>query len=295
MRKSQPKISIITPSFNQGQFIEDAIASVQQQNYANYEHIIIDNCSTDNTLSVLKKHSTLTWISEPDKGQSNALNKGFQMARGEILGWLNADDSYLPEIFPLVVEAFEKYPDADIIYGNWNFVDVNGKLIKRFQSLPFNQTAILYYGPYVGSTALFFKREIIEEGILINEKFRYTMDWEWYAHLGYLGKKFKFINHTLANFRLHGSNQSQKYLKMSDMERIFNRAQQLAEGYAIKRCYGYRFCKGDSGSLFEEFSFRTLWWTFRVYTILQKLFYLLRYNPDQVKNYAQKRKIELEV
>ena len=93
------KISIVSPSFNQGQYIEEAIQSVLNQGYENFEHIIIDACSTDNTLEILKKYSHLKWISEPDEGQSDALNKGFKLATGDIIGWLNVDDIYLSNTF----------------------------------------------------------------------------------------------------------------------------------------------------------------------------------------------------
>ncbi|TVL96793.1 MAG: hypothetical protein CV087_23235, partial [Candidatus Brocadia sp. WS118] len=162
-------------------------------------------------------------------------------------------------------------------------------------TVPHNHRAIIYYGPYIGSTALFFKKAIIEEGILVNEKFKYTMDWEWYAHLGSLGKKFTFINETFAGFRLHSQNQSQKYRQMAEIDKLFNRAQQLAEGYTIKRYYGYRFTKKDSGSLLEEFCLRLLWWYYRCIVLAQKLFYLLRYNPSEVKEYIKRRNVKFGV
>src|ERR1700755_1492305 len=98
-KRQRMKISIITPSYNQGRFIEDAILSVLSQGYPDFEHIVIDNCSTDNTLDVLKKYPHVKWVSEPDRGQSNALNKGFGLSTGDVLGWLNCDDFYLPGAF----------------------------------------------------------------------------------------------------------------------------------------------------------------------------------------------------
>lgn len=272
-----PKISVVTPSYNQGKYLEDAIRSVLIQAYPNFEHIIIDNCSDDETLAIIKKYSHLKWVSEPDKGQSDALNRGFKAATGDFIGWLNADDYYLPGTFTNVTEAFSNYPEADLIYGNWNFVDTAGKIIKRFQSVPFNLRAIIYYGPYIGSTALFFKRELIAQGLFINEKFRYAMDWEWYARLGSFGKKFIFINQTFAGFRIHGENQSQKYQNMKDINKYFTRARQLAEGYAIKRYYGHHWGKDDfGGNILEEISYRILWRYYRIKVLLIKLFYLAK-------------------
>jgi len=105
---STPKITIVTPSFNQGNFIDENIQSVLTQNYPNFEHIIIDGGSIDGTVDILKKYSHLKWVSEPDRGQASALNKGFRMATGDVIGWLNSDDSYLPGTFEVVARAFDK-------------------------------------------------------------------------------------------------------------------------------------------------------------------------------------------
>ncbi len=104
MEQSYPKISIVTPSYNSAEFIEDCIQSVLKQNYPNFEHIIIDGGSTDGTVEILKKYPHLKWISEPDEGQSDALNKGFKKAEGDIIGWLNSDDVYLPGTFNKVAD-----------------------------------------------------------------------------------------------------------------------------------------------------------------------------------------------
>ena len=133
-----PKISVVTPSFNQGRFIEDCIKSVLDQNYPNFEHIIVDNCSTDGTLEVLKKYPHLKWIFETDKGQSDAINKGFRRSTGDIVAWLNSDDFYCENVFWKIVEIFLKNPQVFWIYGNSYFVDEKGKKITYKRALPFN-------------------------------------------------------------------------------------------------------------------------------------------------------------
>jgi len=119
--EQQPLVSIVTPSYNQGQFIEDTILSVKNQDYSNIEHIIVDGGSTDNTLEILKEYENsynLRWVSEPDNGQADAINKGFDMAKGEIIGWLNSDDTYFSShVLTKVVEKFRQ-TEAKIVFGN---------------------------------------------------------------------------------------------------------------------------------------------------------------------------------
>jgi len=268
------KISIITPSYNQGDFIEDAIKSVLEQKYSNFEHIIIDNCSTDNTINILKKYPHLKWYSEPDKGQSNALNKGFKQATGNIIGWLNADDYYLPDTFNIISEKLAQCFNIDVLYGNWNFVDTNKKFIKKGQVFPFDYNMLVYYYTYIGSTSIFFRNSIITEGYFINENFKYVMDGEWYVRLASHGKKFGFINKTLACFRIHGLNQSFKYRELdNNIDKVLIRAKQLAERYAIKRFYGHKLGNDFAGSMIEELSYRILWWYYRYKSGITKLIY----------------------
>ena len=120
--------SIVTPSHNQGQFIEDAIQAVLRQKYSEFEHIIIDNRSTDSSIEILKKYGHLKWISEPDKGQSDAVNKGFRMATGDIIGWLNADDIYLPNCFNMISSFLVSHPTVDIVYGDYDGLIIRSRL-----------------------------------------------------------------------------------------------------------------------------------------------------------------------
>jgi glycosyltransferase involved in cell wall biosynthesis len=127
------KISIVTPSFNQGQFIADAIESVANQDYPDKEHIIIDAQSTDKTIEVIKSYEHLPhlkWVSEPDEGQADAINKGFKMASGDVVAWLNADDYYLADTFSKVADVFERNPQVNIVYSDTMLVDKNKKLLR---------------------------------------------------------------------------------------------------------------------------------------------------------------------
>ena len=203
------KISIVTPSYNQGQFIEQAIQSVQNQNYPNFEHIIIDNQSQDKTKEVIKKYPNLIFISEPDKGQSDALNKGFKRATGDIIGWLNADDKYLPECFKVVVNYFQEKPELDMLYGNYNWINEDNKLIKKRKELDFDLFMLKYlHTLYIPSTASFLRRKIFLDHHFLDISLNYAMDYDFFLRLALHGYKIKHINYFLADYRWHQDSKS---------------------------------------------------------------------------------------
>lgn len=174
-----PLVSIVTPSFNSGDFLEEAIGSVLSQDYPNLEHIVMDGGSTDNTLTILQRYgSPLIWTSEPDKGQADALNKGFQRARGEIIGWLNADDTYQPHAVSSAVRYLQQNPTVSLVYSHFNFIDETGKVIYTHWVPPFSPEKLLY-GNIIPNVGMFFRRHVIEETNPINPDLHYVMDWEF--------------------------------------------------------------------------------------------------------------------
>jgi glycosyltransferase involved in cell wall biosynthesis len=140
------KISIITPSFNQGKFIEETIQSVFSQEYTNLEYIIIDGNSTDNSIDIIQKYSEQLsyWISEKDHGQAAAINKGFNIASGDIIGWLNSDDILLPGALDKISNAFISHPDIDVVYGDYFFIDENSKILLKKKEIPVDFKIMLY-------------------------------------------------------------------------------------------------------------------------------------------------------
>lgn len=200
------KISIVTPSFNQGKFIEDAILCVLNQHYPNFEHIIIDNCSTDETLDILKKYPHLRVVSEPDEGQSDAINKGFNMATGDVIGWLNADDYYLPDTFQKVNGWFTD-ENTDAIYSNVKFVNPQGEHLRNLTShRPLKWLSLFY--TFIQSTTLFFRRKVVDDNVMLDTGLNLCMDRDFYVRLLYGGYKLRYVDDYFAAFRWHESNKS---------------------------------------------------------------------------------------
>jgi glycosyltransferase involved in cell wall biosynthesis len=202
--------SIVTPSFNQAAFIEDALASVRQQQIEKVEHWVIDGGSSDGTVDLLRRHSDtaggkqLRWLSEPDGGQSEALNKGFSLATGDIVGWLNSDDRYRSGCFEQVANIFMRHPDVDIVYGDYTWMDEQGRVFRIRREIEFNHFVLLYHRVlYIPSTATFFRRRIFQEGNRLNEVWQYAMDFDFFLMLASRGYRYRHIPAVLADFRFH--------------------------------------------------------------------------------------------
>jgi glycosyltransferase involved in cell wall biosynthesis len=220
------KISVITPSFNQGRFIEDAIRSVLIQDYPDFEHIVVDNCSWDNTIDVLKKYPHIRWISEPDRGQSHALNKGFQLATGDILAWLNCDDFYLRDAFHTAARTLAD-PKIDGIYSDLQFCDLSWRITKNYQSHRPARFLSLFHN-FISSECFFFKRKIIDDRILVREDMHYCMDQDFAANILYHHYHLQYMKTCFAVFRWHGANKSvdtpwRRDQRTREGIRIFNR------------------------------------------------------------------------
>ncbi|MGH9663433.1 MAG: glycosyltransferase family 2 protein, partial [Bryobacteraceae bacterium] len=182
----QPLVTIVTPSYNQSRFIRATIESVLSQDYPHIEYIVMDGGSTDGTADVLRDYgSRLTWISERDRGQSHAINKGFRMAKGEIVSWLNSDDLILPGSVRHAVAALERNPRAGAVYGEGYQIDIDGKIKSRFPPTePFNLWKLIYLSDYILQQTLYFRRSALEDVGLLDEDLHFGMDWEILMRLG---------------------------------------------------------------------------------------------------------------
>lgn len=200
-----PKISIVTPSFNQSEFIGRTLKSVLDQSYPNLEFYVQDGGSTDGSTDVLMRYSNrLTgWESCPDNGQSQAINDGFAKTSGEIMAWLNSDDILLPGALACVAEYFSHHPDVDVIYGNRILINENDQEIGRW-IMPPHDNQVLSWEDFIPQETIFWRRRIWEKaGGRIDESFRFAMDWDLLVRFREAGARFVRLPQFLGGFRVH--------------------------------------------------------------------------------------------
>jgi len=208
------KISIITPSFNQAKYIERTIKSVLNQNYSHLEYIIIDGGSTDGTVEILKKYSDrIIWKSEKDKGQSDAINKGLKIATGNIVAYLNSDDTYEIGTLKKVADFFANNPDKKWVYGKCRIINEDDKEIrkpitayKNWLLKKYSYSKLLSEN-FISQPATFWRREVLDEIGYLNENEHFCMDYEFWLRIG---QKYPVgvINDYLANFRYYSNSKS---------------------------------------------------------------------------------------
>lgn len=211
-----PKISVVTPSYNQGSFLEQTIRSVLLQNYPNLEYIIIDGGSTDSSLEIIKKYSPYFsyWISEPDRGQTHALNKGFSHATGDFLCWLNSDDLFLNGAFTAFAEAVIQNSEANWFMGRIEVIDEYGNSLKKVSPSYKNEqgwysfVATRQFGTELQQPATFFSRRAWVAAGELDESLRYVMDFDYWGRLAYLGFRPNLVNYDIAGFRIHGESKT---------------------------------------------------------------------------------------
>ena len=231
--------TIITPNKNYGRFLGDCLASVAVQQGVTYEHLVMDGGSEDDSKGIALGFPHATWLQEPDKGMSDAINKGFAVAKGDWVVWLNADDRLRPGALSTILPLLGK-SDADTVYGDWGFIDEGGAFQRTVTCPRWSRFVHIHHHCYIGSTAAFYRNlTVIVEGHRLREDFQYVMDGEFYARLDAAGKTFEHISVRVADFRIHGGNASMRHLgKSRDMDQILAAEKQHVESRAIRRAYG---------------------------------------------------------
>jgi glycosyltransferase involved in cell wall biosynthesis len=198
-----PRIAIVTPSYNHARFLDTTIDSVLAQNYPKLHYHVQDGGSDDGTVELLKNRGDrISWRSEPDKGQSHAINLGFAGVDCDIMAYLNSDDALLPGTLAYVANFFQSHPDVDIVYGHRVFINSDGQEIGR-AVFPAHDGKTIKYADYIPQETMFWRRRVWQELKSIDENFQYALDWEFILRAQAAGFRFERLPRFLACFRIH--------------------------------------------------------------------------------------------
>jgi len=214
-----PLISVVTPSYNQGQFIEGTIRSVLLQGYPRLQYIVIDGGSTDGSPEVIRKYEQWLayWASEPDRGQAHAINKGFQRATGEICAWLNSDDEYCRKALHVVARSFREQPDRELVYADCKAIDAEGNTIDSIRGRR-GDLAQLLMGNFIPQPSTFFRRRAWETAGGLDVGFHFALDYDLWIRMMLNGVKSHHIPVPLSQFRWHSGSKSSTYLARFGLE-----------------------------------------------------------------------------
>lgn len=222
-------ISIVTPSYNQVEFIEATIRSVLEQDYPKLEHIVIDGGSSDGTLEILERYQEhIAYISEPDRGQAEAINKGLQRAKGEIFAYLNSDDLYLSGALSKVADYFAEHPEVDMVYGDCQVINQEGTVIGYMPGHPFDQKRLVQRADFIPQQAAFWRKSVHEKVGWFDVKLQYAMDYDFFARVG-ARCQVRYLPTPLACFRMHASSKT-----------VSREGHHWREALAVSERYGLR-------------------------------------------------------
>lgn len=249
------KVSIVTPSYQQGQFLERTLQSVASQATQDFEieHVVFDGGSTDNTVEILKGfRPAVRWESKKDNGQTDAVNHGICATDGDIIGWLNSDDIYYPGAITRVVDFFKTNPEVDVVYGMADHIDLEDHAFESYPTEPWDFER-LQFTCFICQPALFFRRRVVEQFGLLDESLNYCMDYEYWLRLGKAGVYFGYLEEKLAGSRLYADNKTlgsrvKVHKEINDMFKklfgkvpdrwLFNYAHAVEEQYSTRKGNG---------------------------------------------------------
>ena len=204
-----PTVTVVTPSYNQADYLEETIRSVLNQSYSYLEYIIVDGGSTDGSVEIIRKYSDKLawWISEPDQGQTDAINKGFTKANGDILAWLNSDDTYLEGAISEAVDYLEANPEVGMVYGDANLINDDGNILGRFPARQTDFRKLMRGFVHIPQQAAFFRAQLWHQVGPLDPTFYFAMDYDLWVRLSQLST-LHYHPRLWANFRLHGGAKS---------------------------------------------------------------------------------------
>ena len=233
-----PLVSIVTPSFNQGRFLRRTIESVLMQEYPCIEHIVCDGGSTDESRGILESYGDrFAWVSEPDAGQSHAINKGLRRARGDIVAYLNSDDVLLPGALLTVVAHLEANPEWDLVYGNAYHIDEEDRVIGNYPTAPFDFDRLLQ-DCCICQPATFWRRRVVDRIGYFDEALHYTMDYEYWMRLHRAGGVLAHVPEFLASSRVHSATKTLS-ARMQVYDEILSVSRRHADDASFSQYYAY--------------------------------------------------------
>jgi len=202
-----PLVSIVTPSFNQASYLEETICSVLKQDYPRIEYIVVDGGSTDGSASIIEKYADKLawWVSEVDNGQTDAINKGFGRANGQILAWLNSDDTYEPRAVSSAVKYLQEHPEVGMVYADCNFIDEQGRVIGKFNAAQTDYEHLRQGYVHIPQQTVFFRTELWHAVGPLDPSFFFAMDYDLWVRIASRAAIKYLPGQTWANFRIHAS------------------------------------------------------------------------------------------
>lgn len=223
--RSRPLVSIITPSYNQVQFLEIAMRSVLEQDYPDLEYWVMDGGSTDGSLEIILKYADRLkgWVSEKDKGQADGINKGFKRSRGEIVAWLNSDDRYLPGAVSQAVTLFEQHPEAAFVYSDVESIDENGKSFNLMHYGNWKLADLMQFN-IIGQPGVFMNRAVLERAGYLDPNYQYLLDHHLWLRMAAIAAPLHAGRQVWAQARIHG-----KAKNVADAEKFGPEAFRLAK------------------------------------------------------------------
>ncbi|MCY7359487.1 MAG: glycosyltransferase [Rudanella sp.] len=246
VRPQYPKLTVVTPSYNQVQYLERTILSVLNQQYPNLEYFIVDGGSTDGSVELIKKYEPYLagWVSEKDRGQTDAINKGFRWATGDLVAFQNSDDVFSSGAFERVANVWRENTDAGVFYGNMYMIDEQDVITEEFRLPPFCAECHIYEGMQVYNQSLFVRRDLLQETGLLDESLRFVIDYELVARLGVQpGVRFQHVNGFWGGFRVQPDAKSSTMatVGMAEHEQIRERftpflRSRLGKGFWLRYC-----------------------------------------------------------
>lgn len=245
-RTTYPKLTVVTPSFNQVAYLERTILSVLNQQYPNLEYFIIDGGSTDGSVELIKKYEPYLagWVSEKDRGQTDAINKGFRRATGDLVAFQNSDDVFAPGAFARVADVWRRTPDAGVFFGDMYMIDEQDVITEEFRLPPFCAECHIYEGMQVYNQAMFVRRELLHKLGMLDESLRFVIDYELVARLGvHPGVRFQHVEGFWGAFRVQPDAKSSTIatVGMAEHEGIRQKFRpflqsRLPEGFWLRYC-----------------------------------------------------------